>query len=163
MTPTKLKTSRPPQAEESLGAVLSRAHKVWIKETRRFLLPATLASAPFWDRWTAVRYLADQFLGQYRRERALVDELRPFLAPRVMERLCRDGERIGELRLELDALGRRRGTALKVAAASQGLLEVLQRWCTEIESAASRLPKSVVPEEATRLIAQLETFEQLHA
>jgi hypothetical protein len=94
---------------------------------------------------TAARYLADQFLGQYRRERALVEELRPFLAPKVVERLCRDGDRIGDLRDEVDRLGQRRGTAPEVAAASRSLLQLLRRWCTEIESAASRLPKNVLP------------------
>lgn len=90
MTPTPLESNKPPQREELLAPALSRAHKVWIKEAREFLRPVTFDTASFWDRWTAVRYLADQFQGQYRRECALVDELRPFLAPARVERLCRD-------------------------------------------------------------------------
>lgn len=162
MTPNTLESNSPPQSEELLAPVLGRAHEIWIKETRRFLLPATLDTASFWDRWTAVRYLADQFQGQYRRERALLDELRPFLAPGRVERLCRDAERIEQIRLGLDNLGRRRGTAPKVAAASRELLDLLERWCSEIENAASRLPRGVLPQEATRLVTELETFSRLH-
>jgi hypothetical protein len=162
MISTKLESSKPSPTDELLGATLDKAHKVWIEETRRFVQPATDPEAPFWTRWTTVRYLADQFLGQYRRERALVEELRAFLAPGRVERLSRDGERIDQLRLALDGLGRRRGTAPKVAAASRALLELLPRWCTEVERAASRLPKRVLPEKATRLVAELETFAQLH-
>jgi hypothetical protein len=154
MTFGNLTTHEPPPPEEALGPMLRQAHKVWIRETRRFLLPATLDTASFWDRWTAVRYLADQFQGQYRRERALLNELRPFLTHGRVERLCRDGDRIEQIRLGLDNLGRRRGTALKVASASRELLELLARWCSEIEMAASRLPTSVLTPEATRLVVE---------
>jgi hypothetical protein len=160
----KAQTVRPATiTDESVGAVLSRVHKVWLHETRRFVRPATVPGASFWVRWSAVRYLADQFLGQYRRERALVDELRPFLPPRVFERLCRDGERIGDLQLRLDTIGRRRGTAPQMAGESRELLRLLRRWCTEIERGASGLSQSVLPAEATRLVAELQMFGRLHA
>lgn len=163
MSPSKLKNRKPPLADGTLAPVLRQAHRAWVDEARRCLLPTTSTTASFWDRWTAVRYLADRFLGQYRRERALVEELRPFLPPDTLDRLSEEAERVAQVRLELDALGRRRGTAVKVAAASRSLLQLLRRWCSEIERAASRIPRSVLPEEAIRLVEELETFGQLHA
>ena len=148
---------------ELLGTTLARTHRVWIERTRRFVEPATDPEASFWTRWAAVRYLADQFLGHYRRERDLVNELRAYLPPGRFERLAQDGERIEQLRLALDGLGRRRGTAPKVAAASRALLSLVPSWCHEIERATSCLPQSLLPAEATRLVAELETYSRLHA
>jgi hypothetical protein len=92
-----------------------------------------------------------------------VEQLHPFLAPGRVARLRRDGERIEQIRLGLDNLGRRRGTAPKVAAATRELLALLGQWCSEIEHAATRLPRSVLPSEATSLVAEFETFSRLHA
>src|SRR5512132_3650450 len=96
--------------EGPLAPVLRATHETWLREVTDFLLPITRRGASFWERWTAVRYLADQFSGQYRRECALVHELRPFLPPDIGERLVRQGQRIGELQEAIDELGRKRGT-----------------------------------------------------
>ena len=109
--------------DDILAPVLRAAHKIWIRETNRFLLPVFAREAPFWERWTTVRYMADQFLGQYHLERTLVDELRPFLPPDIAELLTRNGEGIGRLQRELDRVGRRRGTAHQVSVVSRELLQ----------------------------------------
>jgi GNAT superfamily N-acetyltransferase len=106
-----------------------------MEETESRLAPVIGQAAPFWDRWTVARYLADEFMGQYRRERALLDELRPFLDPPVTERLVGQGERIGRLRAALDDLGRRRGTGLAFAETGRQLLDAVQEWCAEIDAA----------------------------
>ena len=149
--------------DDVLAPVLRAAHRIWIRETNRFLLPVIVREAPFWDRWTAVRYLADQFMGQYHRERALVDEVRPFLPPDIAERLTHDGERIGRLQCELDRVGRRRGTAHMVSVVSRELLQLLRAWCADIEEAAGRIPRGLLPEEGNRLIADLELYTCIHA
>ena len=64
------------QAEETLDAVLGPTHDAWIEEVRQLLVPATTPVAPFWDRWSVVRHLDDQFLARFRVERALLSELR---------------------------------------------------------------------------------------
>lgn len=145
-----------PSGEEPVNAVLRPIHDAWVKQARRFLDPALEPGTDFWARWAAVRYIADDFLEQYRREGALVDELRPFLRPEVAERLRREGDRLFRLRLELDRIGRRRGTAVEFAAGTRDLLEQLGAWCAEIELAAAGLTRDALPAEATDLLAHLE-------
>ena len=86
----------------------------------------------------------------------MVDELRPFLRPDVAERLVREGDRLFRQRLELDRIGRRRGTAAEVAAGTRELLEQLGTWCAEIELAADGLTRDALPAEATDLLTHLE-------
>jgi hypothetical protein len=143
---------------ENLAPVLRAAHEAWICETSGFLSPILVQDAPFWNRWTAVRYLADQFQVQYGRERALVDELRPFLPPVLSDRLTQDGERIAHLQRKLDRVGRRRGTAHTVSVVSRELLRSLRSWCAEIEAAAGQIPRDLLPEEGGRLVAEFELF-----
>ena len=149
--------------DDILAPVLRAAHKIWIRDTSRFLLPVFVREAPFWERWTAVRYMADQFLGQYRRERALLDEVRPFLPPDIAERLTQDGERIGRLQCDLDRVGRRRGTAHPVSVVSRELLQLLRSWCANIEEAAGQIPRDSLPKEGNRLVAELELYTRIHS
>ena len=157
---TSVMTSAP-RGEERLDAVLRPIHNTWVEETRRFLDPAIEPGANFWTRWGAVRYLADDFRDRYRRERALVDQLRPFFRLNVAERLGREGDRLFRLRLELDRIGRRRGTAAEVAAGTRELLEQLGVWCAEIELAAGALTRDTLPAEARDLLAHLEAAASL--
>jgi hypothetical protein len=145
-----------PRSEKPLDSVLRPIHNTWIEETRRFLDPALEPNADFWTRWGAIRYLSDDFRARYRLERALVDQLRPFLRLEVAERLLREGDRLFRLRLELDRIGRRRGTAAEVADVTRGLLEQLGVWCAEIELAAAGVTRDALPAEATDLLGHLE-------
>lgn len=144
--------------DQSLATVLRAAHDIWIRETALFLSPATKEEAPFWERWTAVRYLADQFQRPFQRERALVEEMRPFLPADIADRLVGEGERIAQLGQALDKVGRRRGTARTVAVASREFLQMLRQWCSDIELAAEQIRRDVLPEEGARLAAELETY-----
>jgi hypothetical protein len=147
---------------DTLAPVLCAAHETWIRETDSFLTPIIAQEAPFWGRWTAVRYLDDQFMGQYHRERALVDELRPFLPAEVAENLIQDGQLIAQLQGELDQAGRRRGTGRAVAVTARQLLQSLRSWCAAIEAAAGRIPRDALPEEGGRLLAELEVYTRTH-
>jgi hypothetical protein len=147
---------------DTLAPVLRGAHRVWIRETDRFLSPIMVPEAQFWERWTAVRYLADEFLGQYRRERAFIDEVHLFLPPDTAARLIQDGERIGWLQGELDRVGRRRSTAHRVSVLSSELLHLLRSWCADIENAAGRIPRDSLPEEGNRLVADFELYSRTH-
>jgi hypothetical protein len=149
--------------DDILAPVLRAAHRIWIRETNRFLLPIIVREAPFWERWTAVRYLADQFLGQYHRQRTLVEELRPFLPLDTAERLIQDGERIGRLQCELDLVGRRRGTGHTVSVISRELLRLLRSWCADVEEAAGAIPRDSLPEEGAKLVADFELYTRTHA
>lgn len=146
----------PPDTDETLDVVLGPMHDAWVEEVRRFLTPATTPSAPFWDRWSVVRYLDDQFQEHYRIETELVEELRPFTQPLVMERLRATADRVARLRLGLDRIGRRRGTATEFAAMADEFVKALELWCAEIEAVAHRIPREALTDEGRRLVAWLE-------
>jgi hypothetical protein len=142
--------------DRPLTGALRPVHERWIAEARRFLEPAMAPGADFWTRWAAVRYLADEFRERVGLERALVVELRPFIRPDLMEHLVREGNTLATLRLELDRLGRRRGTAAEMAAGTQALLRQLAIWLAEVEIAAADVSRDGLPREAEELVAHLE-------
>ena len=145
-----------PHGEQPLDAALRAIHAAWLREARRFLEPALVHDADFWTRWAAVRYLTDDFRERYRLERAFLDELRPFLDPETVGQLGRGGDHVFRLRLELDRLGRRRGTAAEMLTGTRRLLEQLVVWLAEIELAAGGLTRESLPPEGADLLAHLE-------
>lgn len=150
-------------SDGTLAPALRAAHEIWLRETNRFLLPITLRPAPFWPRWTAVRYLADQFLSQYRRERALLEELRALLPRDVAERLTEHGERIGQLQGELNRIGRRRGEAQTMAVLGHSFLQLLRSWCADIETAAGGISREALTSEGRRLLIDVERYTASYA
>lgn len=145
-----------PRGDEPLDAALRPIHAGWLEDAHRLLEPALEPDADFWARWAAVRYIADDFREQYRLERSFVNELRPFLQPDIAEQLVRQGERVFQLRLELDRIGRRRGTAEAFAGAARYLLEQLGLWCTEIQLATRDLTRDILPPEGEQILGHLE-------
>jgi hypothetical protein len=160
VSPTTL-TPRP-RGEQPLDAALQPIHRAWVQQARRFLEPALAPHADFWTRWAAVRYLTDDFREQYRLERALLDELRPFLDAETASELVQGGDRVFRLRLELDRVGRRRGTADEMVVGTRRLLEQLVAWLAEIELAADGLTRDSLPSEAAELLAHLEAGRPAH-
>ena len=144
------------QGDQSLEVLLRPIHRAWLDEARRYLVPVLEPSADFWTRWTAVRYVADQFHARYRQERELVDELRPYLDPEEADRLQHSADGLRQLRLELDRIGRRRGTGKEAAPVAAALLGYLERWCAEVETAANGLVPEELPAEARELLAHLD-------
>jgi hypothetical protein len=142
--------------DQPLDAVLRPMHDAWVREAEAFLHPAESTEADFWTRWGAVRYLSDDFRGHYRLERRLLEELRAFLPPEVSDRLARQSERVALEQLELDRLGRRRGTGEEVAGRTRSLLEQLRLWLAEIEGAVTGIYPGDLPEQATSLLALLQ-------
>jgi hypothetical protein len=147
--------------EEPLETALRPVHEAWLEEAQHLLLPALEENADFWTRWAAVRYLSDEFQERYRLERAFADELRPLIRPASAQRLDQEGDRVRQLRLELDRMGRRRGTAAEFAGATRRLLEQLGLWCAEEELAARRITRDTLSQEGARLLRRLEANLQL--
>ena len=154
MHATSMNTAFP--VDQPLEAALRPTHAAWLKEAHRFLDPALNIPAESWTRWAAVRYLNDEFLDRFRWELALVDELHPFLTAETSERLRCERARLARLRLEVDRIGRRRGTAAEVAGAARDLLEQLALWCTEIEAAAGGIPSETLTGEAAAFLVHLD-------
>jgi hypothetical protein len=128
-----------------IGARLRAAHERWCNETETYLTPVIVPESSFWERWTAVRYMADGFLRHYRRELVLLDQLQLVVPASVSEGLSREGERIGQLQRELDRVGRRRGTAHTVSVVARELLDALRAWCADIEVATRQMPIAWAP------------------
>jgi hypothetical protein len=154
MHTTSTNTANP--LEEPLQAVLHPIHRRWLEEARRFLDPTLNPRAESWTRSAAVRYLHGEFLDRFRWELALVDELHPFLAADMSERLRCEGARLARLRLGVDRIGHRRRTAAQVAAATHELLEQLALWCAEIEAAAGAIPREALTGEAAAFLVHPE-------
>lgn len=158
-------TATAPILQESLDATLRPIHRAWLEEARCLLEPALDGGADFWTRWSAIRYLADDFREQFRLEHGLVNELCPFLPAEASERLLRGGDRILHLRLELERLQRRgrRVATSELALGTRDLLEQLGVWCAEIETAAQDVRPDDLPAGAAVLIDQLNDGVELGA
>jgi hypothetical protein len=142
-------TVRAIRVDETLDAVLSPSHDAWVQEARGLLLPAI---APFWDRWSMVRYLTEGFLERFQVERALVRELQPFMTVREMNTLEAGGERLARLHLALDQISRRRPATTEFAAKTAEFIKALERWCAEVELACSGVHRDALPAEARRAL-----------
>jgi hypothetical protein len=55
-----------------LDGKLRILHRRWMNETAEWLSPTLAPEADFWNGWSTVRYINDQFDRQYRRKCALV-------------------------------------------------------------------------------------------
>lgn len=148
-------------ATRPLGTVLEPIHDHWAGQVRSFLGPATDIHAEFWSRWGAVRFLGDQFALRFRLECALVDELRPMIAPVAAARLSAARARVERTAAALMAVGRRRGVAMLTAALAQRLLEDLGRWWGELETTTAHLDSEDLPPRAARLLRLLQSGNAL--
>ena len=156
MHATAVKPFRVRCADESVETVLHHIHDVWLANTRRFLGPTLEPHTDQWTRWGAVRYLADDFQDQYQWERALLGELRPFLFPATATQLTHQADRIARLHLELDRIGRRRGTAEEFAGGARYLMEQHALWCAELELAGRSIAVESLTPEAVRILNHLQ-------
>jgi hypothetical protein len=141
---------------EPLTAVLTPIHDCWVERVARFLTPAMVARAGFWERWAAVRYLADEFEARFRAQCALLDSLEPLLDPSSLGRLATARKALESTRAELIALGRRHGTAGPVALLARRFIDQLECWCAGFELATSHVIRSDLSEESRQAIAHLE-------
>lgn len=150
----------PPRSDGAPGldAMLSPVHDAWVEEVRRFLLPATTSAAPFWDRWSAVRYMNDEFVAHFALQRSLLTELRPLISSNHLDSIDAGTERVARLRLGLDRIGRRRGTSTEFALMAEELLAALELWCAEIELAVRQVDPDHLPDDGARMLAHLESM-----
>jgi hypothetical protein len=142
-------------SEGTVDLVLSPAHDAWVEEVRRYLVPSAEPGAQFWDRWTTVRYLDDQFVDRFRLESDLLDELAVCVPAAEMAKLRGAAERVALLRLDLDRIGRRRGAAAEFTVKAVEFLHALELWCAELEFATHRVEVAALPPEGDRILAHL--------
>jgi len=145
----------PVAAELMLEATLAAAHDKWMAEAHRILLPVTFTGATFWDRWDAVRYLAERLPARIRLERELSSQLRLFLSDDHARRLRIQGERLCQLQLECNHLARESGVARPLASRTKELLEAVRLWCAEFELATAQVPESAAGDDVMRTLGRM--------
>jgi hypothetical protein len=155
---TMTQTRRP---SPTVGTVLATMHERGMKEVAVSLAPALSETADFWTRWSAARFLRDQFDDRFHLECALVDALARFLPGETVDTLA-------ELRADLERTagdlidaGRRRGTRILTAQLARRLIDQLALWCVEVELATSRIGIGDLPLGARRLLVHLRTADAL--
>jgi hypothetical protein len=74
--------------------------------------------------------------------------------------LVAGGQRVAELRITLDRVGRRRGTASEFGNTAAELLKALELWCAEVELATSRVNLDVLLPEARRELDHFLAFSR---
>jgi hypothetical protein len=130
-------------------------HRRWLDETSEWLTPALAPGADFWNGWSAVRYINDQFDRQYRRKCALVAAILPLLRPTDAFALCAATVLLERTRRDLDRIGRRLDATEAVRAVTSRFLHLLRTWLGEIERATTKLTAGDLPAEGGRALAQL--------
>jgi hypothetical protein len=123
----------------TVGQLLAAVHGEWLRETHTALDPAVTPDSTLWDRWTAARYLGDQFDLRLQRERGLVLLLQPLLPGPSAGSLLARAERLDEMRRQLNELGRRKDTAAEMMELTPSFLALLETWCRQLEGAAGPL------------------------
>jgi hypothetical protein len=117
--------------------------------------PITDPLATFFQRWTAVRYLWDQFQERFLLEQELVDELHAFIPVEVRERLAMQIDRVNRLQQDMDRLAHQRGVARELARTARALLEALRLWYAEIEFAVGEIRQEDTSANVHRLLERL--------
>jgi hypothetical protein len=146
---------------EPLTVILSPIHDGWVARVARFLAPAMVAGTSFWERWGAVRYLADEFEVPFRAQCALVHSLEPLLDASTLGRLATARKALESTRADLIALGRRRGQAGPVAVLARRFLDQFECWCAGLELATSHLTRRDLSEQSRQAVAHLEGMAAL--
>ena len=138
-----------------LSAKLRDIHRQWMDESSEWLSPTLAPDADFWNGWSAVRYLNDQFDRQYRRKCALIAAILPLLRPTDAFILRARTVVLERTRRDLDQLGRRQGMTGAVAALAFRFLKLLRTWFAEIERVTEELRLHELPLDGRRALAQL--------
>jgi hypothetical protein len=139
----------------TIESALTPIHDRWLTEVRCCVEPATLESAEFWDRWSAVRYLADPFRSHFRLERALLAAIAEHLSDQDAERLAGKAGELERLLSRLDRAGRRQDSAPAVAADARRLVAEVSAWCAALQRSTMRLRKDAVSPETLRALEQV--------
>jgi hypothetical protein len=155
MSTTTLVSDATLPTKQTLNGMLSSTHDAWMLEADRFLTPVTDPYATFWERWGAVRFLADQFPERFELEEALLNELQAFVSAEMRERLWMQLERLTRLQKDLDAAATERGNARQVASLTRQLLDALRLWYAEIEFAIGDVRESDLTPRGAELMSRL--------
>jgi hypothetical protein len=142
-------------AVPTVAASLRPIHSRWMTETMRELASILSSDADFWDGWSAVRYLNDQFDWQYRWQRIFVTAILPLLRPANARVLLATTETLEEVRYDLDRVGRWRDMTVVTRALAYRFVKLLNVWFVEIQRVTQGLSDEGLSSEARRALTQL--------
>jgi len=151
-------TGSPP----TVRAALRDIHHMWMRDTLQWLAPTLSPRADFWDGWSAVRYINDQFDRKYRRQRTLVKAILPLLQPADAFLLRSATTELELMRRHLNRMAGRRNMMEVVAAASCRFLELLGAWFNELERVTDGLTRADLSVQGRRALARLECAVAMH-
>jgi hypothetical protein len=135
-----------------LTVKLSHIHRRWMEETSQWLGPTLATDADFWNGWSAVRYINDQFDRQYRRKCAVVGAIIPLLRPSDALILCATTGMLERTRRDIDQAGRRQDMTELVATLVYRFLKLLRTWFAEIERVTAELTIDELPPDGQRAL-----------
>jgi hypothetical protein len=141
--------------KQAVAGILREIHRMWLAEVRQWVAPAMAPEADFWDGWSAVRYLNDQFDRQYRRKQTFLKAVLPRFNPAELLALREKTAHLVRGVRELNSLGRRQGQGRAVATASARLLELLEGWFAETRRLVRGLSTGELPLQGRRALAEL--------
>ncbi|HEU5042402.1 MAG TPA: hypothetical protein VFT84_16360, partial [Gemmatimonadales bacterium] len=144
-------------ASEQVTTILAQVHDQWVERIGELLAPATLQTSSFWDRWGAVRFLADQFEDRFRLECELAECLSGRLSPTCRARLAATRTGLDRTREALMEAGRRQGSAPQVVLLARRLLDQVRRWCVTLELAATGVDREDLSPRAREVLGRLRT------
>lgn len=150
-------------SDASVQSLLVSVHDRWLEQVRTFMAPATVATAGFWDRWSATRFLNDQFLDHFNLERTFLTAIVHLLDQKDQARLTEQAIHIENLRVMIDRVGRQRGTGSIVADEAAELVRDLSIWCAEMELAVAELRRDMLPPRVAVLLDHLIASASLTA
>lgn len=130
---------------QSQVALLPSIHDRWCETVFQVLKPLMSPRAEFWDRWSTVRFLTDQFTRFYRLESSLLECAAGALAEPDSTRLRQELGKLELTRSRLVGLCRRRGTALEASRQAWALLVQVRRYAGDIEDATRQLSQEDLP------------------
>jgi hypothetical protein len=145
----------------TVGEVLGAVHEIWMEQVATCLVPALSEEADFWSRWTAVRFLGDQFGDRFRLECALVEALGPLLPDGVGRKLAAARAELEHTLGELTIVGRRRATGPLTARLTRRLMDKLALWCVEVELATTDIEVEELSPEPSGLLTSLRVASAL--
>jgi hypothetical protein len=145
-----------PGSTRTLSATLRAIHRHWMSETWQWLAPTLSPDADFWNGWSAVRYLNDQFQRLYRHQCALLTGILPLLSRSDTVQIRAATEVLAETLHHLDRIGRRLGMTESVAALSGRFLDLLGVWFAEIQRVTRELTRDELPPQGQQALRQLE-------
>jgi hypothetical protein len=118
---------------DTVVAALRQTHWAWRKEIGEILAPVRQPEAGVWERWSAARYLTDEFAPRLDWEQQVLTTLAERLPAEQSAHVWALGELLQFLCRHLCELGRMPQAGPAFADAVNKLVRAFEFWCAEVE------------------------------